>query len=148
MAIEPSDILTITAADTEYTVKVTEISMQADCRLTIGAVNLLTDEDMYFNADAGSPSLPYAGNVARMGGVEGADTFQATQYVGMMWAMDGQDTFVARLVTLVLAATDRPDGFTGVGPAPGGNLAATDRPDRLLATTDFKTLDLDFTTMG
>jgi hypothetical protein len=149
MAIEPSDILTITAADTAYTVKVTEVQLAADCRLTLSAVNLLTDEDMTFNADAGSPNLPYAGNIAKLEAEDGADRMQASQLTGTMWAYEGEDTAAFRLVSLALAATDGADGFTGSQAPPfTGSMAATDRPDGFVGAIDLTlVLDLDFTAM-
>jgi hypothetical protein len=113
--VEPSDILTITAGDTEYTVKVTEMRMEADGRLSLSAVNLLTDEDMEWDADSGSPNLPYAGNIAYMDATEGADTFFATQLTGYMLAHEGADGFAGSVNVLVLAVTDAADTFAGSG---------------------------------
>lgn len=95
MAIEPSDILTLTAGDTEYTVKVTSVSMNVDGRIAITAVNLLTDEDMALVGDPGSPNLPYQGNRYYMDTSEGADAFSGKQSITRLAAVDRPDVFEA-----------------------------------------------------
>lgn len=146
--LEPSDIVTITVADTEYTVKVAQVNIEEDMRITLSVVNLQTDEDMEFDAEAGEPSLPYQPIATYMVAEEPADVAAFSQLVSNLWAMEGADTFAGAAVVLTLAATDRPDTFAGSGVSAGATMAAVDRPDVFTGLIDFLTLDLDFTTMG
>jgi hypothetical protein len=119
MNIEPSDIITLTAGDTEYTVKVTTVSMNVDGRVSLTAVNLLTDEDMALEADPGTPNLPYSGGRWEWSSEEGPDEMHFSQDLpGILIATDRPDTFAGSLSTVALVATDRPDVFAGAQAAP------------------------------
>lgn len=59
--IEPGDILAITAGSASYTVKVVYMALEADCSVSVRAVNLLTDEDFTLTGDSGAPLDSYIG---------------------------------------------------------------------------------------
>jgi hypothetical protein len=125
--LEPADIIEITVGDTQYTVKIAELSFAEDMRVSIRVINLLTDEDMEFTAEAGEPSLPYSPIASYLAATEGPDEASFSQFVANLFAAEGADTFAGDQRVLVLAATDRPDTFTGAQFL--SDLAATDRPD-------------------